>query len=848
MVGRTVSHYRILEKLGGGGMGVVYKAEDSRLGRLVALKFLPEVGAVAAATMRPGADEGTHRVPLPYDPQALERFKREARAASALNHPNICTIHDIDEYDGQPFIVMEYLEGRTLKHRIGVGAGLALPSGARQAAPLPTDMLLDLAIQIADALDAAHAKGIIHRDIKPANVFVTTRGQAKILDFGLAKLAPQPVGAHGMRPAGNETGGRRPPLQETPTASIGEEHLTSPGVALGTVAYMSPEQARGEELDARTDIFSFGVLLYEMATGRQAFTGTTSALVFDAILHGTPTSPVRLNPDLPAKLEEIMNRTLEKERGLRYQTASDLRADLQRLKRDTDSGRGVAVSAQAPTALAQPAWYRRKAAIRLGALALATLLVVAASIYWLKRPGEAIDSVAVLPFVNASADPNTEYLSDGITESLINTLSQLPKLRVTARSTAFRYKGREVDPQKVGRELNVRAVLTGKVTQRGDTLTIQADLVDVARGSQLWGERYSRKIADLLPVQEEIAREISAKLRLRLSGEEEKRLARRYTEDTEAYQLYLKGRYFWNKRTEDALNKAVEYFEQAIERDPNYAVAYAGLADSYCLIGLWGPTSPREAFPRAKAAALKAVEIDGTLAEAHTSLGFVGLHLDWDWARVESEFKRAIDINPNYATAHHWYAHYLMCMGRLDEALSEMKKAQSLDPLSLVINTELGFPLYFARRYDEAIEQYRKALEMDPNFYRAHWLLGLAYQQKGMSEQAIDELQKAIALSGRTPTTVAGLGYVYARAGKRDQARKVLSQLAELSKRRYVPSLEVAVVYSALAEKDRAIAWLEKGYEEHAGWMPRLKVDPRLDDLRSDPRFQDLVRRVGLPQ
>jgi len=801
--GQTIASYEIISFISRGGMGEVYLAQDKRLSRKVALKLLP-----ASFT---------------NDGDRLRRFEQEARAASALNHPNIVTIHEIGHSDSRHYIATEFIDGETLRARI---------SRTR----LEPKEALDIAVQISSALASAHAEGIIHRDIKPENIMLRRDGIVKVLDFGLAKLTGK-----------NETG-----PEDATRAMV----RTSAGVVMGTVTYMSPEQARGLSVDARTDIWSLGVVLYEMLTGDTPFAGETTADVLGKLLHKDPQLLTESVSGIPAELQHIVRKALRKDRDSRYQTVKSLLGDLEALKQDLDfaaklertSAPQRKVATTTTVSGAQQIFNRIKQHKLSFVVMLAVLFAATGFGYWffahrLSSTGQ-IESIAVMPFVNESGNADNEYLSDGITESLINSLSQLPKLSVKARSTVFRYKGKDATPQQVGLELSVQAVLNGRVEQRGDQLTLSLELVDTRTGNQIWGEKYNRKQADLISLQNEIARDVSSKLETKLTSADEQKLAKNYPENAEAYQLYLKGRYSFDKRTAEAVKQSIEYFQRAIQEDPNYGLAYAGLANAYNPRDAVLP--PRETMTAAKMAAKMALELDGALPEAHEAQARVLLTYDWDWSGAERELKRAIELNPNYAEAHHIYSHYLMNMGRTEESLAESRKALEIDPQDVALTVHLGWNYLYARQYDQAINELQKALVMDPSFFFiAHIFLVRAYEQERMYKEANAVLQKAANLE--EGSTQAEVAYLYAVSGNRAEATKKLDHLKELYKRKTVSPYDLAIVYAGLGEKDQALEWLQKAFEERSGGLLLLKVEPVFDNVRSDPRFADLLRRIGLP-
>jgi serine/threonine protein kinase/Tfp pilus assembly protein PilF len=835
--GTNINQYRIISSLGSGGMGEVYLAQDVRLGRKVALKLLYE-------DVTRGDDW-------------VRRFEQEARATSSLNHPNIITIYEVGQADGSHFISTEFIDGQTLRQHLNHNV-----MTLREA--------LDISIQVATALATAHDAGIVHRDIKPENVMLRSDGYVKVLDFGLAKFIEKRLLGFS---------------NSDPDAETQDFVNTHPGAVMGTISYMSPEQARGTDVDARSDIFSLGILLYEMLTGRQPFDGSTASDVIISILQKKPKPIARFSQDVPIEIERIVEKALSKNREERYQTIKDMLIDLKRLKRGLELeeetsdehgqelsrhllssstggtgrvsqgrvSRGL-VSREQPTihteevtvspTLPGPSnpssaeyivkgirQHKKIAFIVVGALVLALVA------FYYYRATRTIDSIAVLPFSDVNAEAGTQNLGDEITEQLIYSLSKLsPNLRVVPFNDVLRFKGQPA--QEAGRQLSVRAVLSGRVTKSGDNVTISTELVDLNDNRVLWGDRSPTKFSDITLGLQNIVASVSNSIGLKLSAEDEKR--------RRAESFYMRGRNAWNKRTADAIKEASGFFSEALKLDPNYAPARAGLADSYNMLATYGASAPKEAFPKAITEAETALRLDNNLAEAHAALAYAKFRGEWNWRKAEEEFKEAIRLNPNYASAHQWYANLLAALGRFDEAVAETRRTQELDKTSLIINSHFGLIYFFAGRFDDAIASCRKTIELDPNFYVARRYLGLAYAQKGMYKESLEQYDKAMELSKNASLMKVERASVLALSGDEDRAQSELKELQEISKQRYISAYHIATIYVALKDRDRAFEWLEKGFSERADWMVFLNVDPRFKSLHSDSRFQDLLRRLNL--
>ena len=806
MIAETFAHYRIIKKLGRGGMGEVYLAQDTKLDRKVAIKVV--------------------RADLVAQKNAKKRLIREAQAAAKLDHPNICSIYDVNEADSHTYIAMQYVEGETLAEKM-------------EGQVLSLSVLLDIVRQAAEAISEAHAHGVIHRDIKPQNMMITPRGKVKVLDFGLCKQLQN--------------------SEDVDNEAVTESFLSTPGRIIGTMPYMSPEQVRGEPVDERSDIFSLGVTLYEMIAAKHPFKVPSDIVTLSNILAEKPFPSERLQSRASPELQSVLDKMLSKNKEDRYQSAEQLLADIAQLPRlEAEATHSIAPSTRNESVVRPGKESVAKQIIggvvrhRWAALAALAAVILAAIVVSSLRTTEGIDSLAILPFTYVSSDtqlmssPDRDYLSDGFTDSVINSLSQIPNLKVIARSSVFHYKGKNLDPQAVGRDLNVRAVLVGNISQEGDELTITAELMDVRENRSLGVQNYQRKKADIQSVQKEIAQNISEKLRLKLTGADQSNLAKTYTNSGEAYEAYLMGRYHWNKRTDEGFKQATKFFQIAIDKDPNYALAYTGLADCYTLRSDYGFLAPADGYALAKGAVTLALKYDDSLAEAHTSLASIKAVTDWDWQGAENEYRRAIELNPKYATAHHWYAAQLMLQGRFDEALQEIKKAQQLDPVSLGINKDFAVILLYARDYDKALEQCRKTLEIEPQFGAMFTYIAQIYELKQKYPEAVAELEKAHAAVPEDGEITYGLGQAYALMGKKDEALKISNELNQPGKQNVHLPKESAYLYVLLGEKERAVAILQKAAEDHYISVAELKMDPRLDDLRKDARVIELLRKIGL--
>jgi serine/threonine protein kinase/tetratricopeptide (TPR) repeat protein len=789
--GAAIAQYRVLDEIGAGGMGVVYKAEDTKLGRLVALKFLPET--------------------LATDASALERFHREARAASALNHPNICTIYAIEEYQGHAFIAMEYLEGRTLKDQI-------------LGRPLDNDQISKLGIQVAEALSAAHSRGVVHRDVKPGNIVVTDSGPVKVLDFGLAKLIGSLAG-------------------DVATRSLTESHTVT-----GTLPYMSPEQLRGREVDARTDIYALGVVLYEMATGRRPFTAEIAPQLIDDILNRPAELPRQVNPKLSLKLEEIILKCLEKDPEDRYQSAKEIAVDLRRMMAPSSAAQRLAA--------AQPRRFARSALFLWIAIPVLALTILMLGWITLRTTFfNPIRSIAVMPFVDDTKNVSGQYLVDGITEGVIDKLSEVRSLRVMSRTSVFRFKGKESDALTAGKTLNVQMLLTGRIARQSDALLLSAELIDASDGARLWGHQFRYSMSDLSRVQDDLAAAVSDKLQLRLTSTEESRLTRHATDNAEAYQLYLQARYYLNQRTGPGIRKSIESFQQATEKDPNFALAYVGLADAFNLSNILAIQSPRESSPEAKAAATKALVLDPRLGEAHAALGLVESHYDHDFPGAQRDFLKAIELNPNYSNAYLFYAGaYLTPMGRHQDAIAEMKKAIELDPLSLPLNSLMANTYLWAGDYEKSAQQLRHTIELEPAFPMAHFFYANLLAATGKYEQAMEEMKKGELVAGASPEEASAQMAQFQTAFQTGGAKGYWQKNLELtlseyqqSGAHYFPALSVGSAYAEVGDKDKAMEWLERSYAERDGNLTLINCYPEFKGLHGDPRFARLLHLMGLP-
>lgn len=783
MTGQTLGHYTLLEKIGQGGMGHVYRAWDERLEREVAIKVLPP-GALASE-------------------KDSKRFRKEALALSKLNHPNIATVHDFDQQEGAYFLVMEFIPGQTLEQRL-------------DQSHLPEKEIARLGLQLAEGLAAAHEHGILHRDLKPSNIRVTSDGRLKILDFGLAKSIGQ--------------------LDE----SLSTESQDS---IAGTLTYMAPEQVTGDKLDQRTDIYCLGEVLYEMATGKRPFQESQLSRLSDAILHQPIVPPRALNPKVSTELEHIIVKCLEKERENRYGSASDVAVDLRRLSN---------LSAPSAAFLNQKRRRLPKPILIPAVLILATL--AGSAVFFASRNHPAgvggaqgkIRSLAVLPLENVSRDASQEYFADGMTDVLISNMAKIGALRIISRTSTMQYKGSKKRLPEIARELNVDALVEGSVLRSGNRVRITAQLVQ-ADDHSLWSDSYNRDVRDVLQLQGEVAQAIARQIQVTLTPEEQHRLNVPAHVSPEAYELYLQARYYWNKRTADDVKKAVDYFHRAIAQNPSDALAYAGLADCYLALGPALQALPsQEALTEARSAALKSIDLDPSLAEPHATLSQISLAADWDWKRAQDEIQAAIALNPNYATAHHWYGLFLGYQGRAQEARNEFQKARELDPLSPIVQANLAWSYYIARDYAHAIAGLKETADEHPDFWVGHWGLGASYVQAGDLTRAIPELQKAVQLSSRTPGSLSSLAYAYIRVGDRAKAKELLDELEQRAQETHGAAGEIAIIYAGLGNKDAALSWLERGFSEHSYVLLSIKIEPWFDPLRSEARFETLVKKVGL--